>query len=215
MTDFGHTSFKTIRFNHTYTVWPRCGNSPVFLVTSKHPVLLSLDVAGRMWWFLTGRGHSGAGWERDFWVTVAPMGMNSPDNWLVCGITFSVTIAWPLGALGRSGSIRCTTTFFGRTARPRRLQYRGRNFCWRQTTDFYQLWRQRVDDLKETWSSNNADGHVLNYLMIPSQLHKSHGTQSGDDRELLCWEWRNANVMYCNTLLQTASGGTEKNQKIS
>lgn len=43
-------------------------------------------------------------------------------------MTFSVTIAWPLGALGRSGSIRCTTTFFGRTARPRRLQYRGRNF---------------------------------------------------------------------------------------
>jgi len=45
-----------------------------------------------------------------------------------------------------------------------------------------------VNDFKETQSSNNADGHVLNYLMIPSQLHKSHKTQSGDDCELLCWE---------------------------
>jgi len=70
-----------------------------------------------------------------------------------------------------------------------------------------------VDDLKETRSSNNADRHVLNYLMIPSQLHKSHGTQSGDDCKLLCWEWKNEDVMYCNTLLQTVSGGTEKNHK--
>jgi hypothetical protein len=164
----------------TYTVWPWSHNSPVFLVTSKHPALLSLDVAGRMWWFLTGRGHSGAGWECDCWgvvVTVAPMGMNSPDNWLVCGMTFSVTIAWPFGALGRRGSIRCTTTFFGRTARPRRLQYRGRNFYWRETTDcFYQLCRQPVNDFKDTQPRNNANWHTLNYL-IPSQLCKSHSVQ--------------------------------------